>query len=119
MQWRRAVKPLAWTLVACVLLTAGWAAFMITDPLAGSRQDAVQDKLHHQWQRPAQDTAARGGSNSGGSSSGGSSNGSAAHRSLAGGAPVHGQGDSSGTGRNGYTGANPDSIRPRTVSRSR
>jgi len=114
MQWRRAVKPLAWTLVACVLLTAGWAAFMITDPLAGSRQDAVQDKLHHQWQRPAQDTAARGGSNSGGSSSGGGSNGSAAHRSLAGGAPVHGQGDSSGTGRNGYTGANPDSIRPRT-----
>src|SRR5262249_12638703 len=122
MQWRRAVKPLAWTLVACVLLTAGWAAFMITDPLASSRQDAVQDKLYHQWRKPAQDTAAHGGSSSGGSSSGGSSsngdgsggNGSAAHRSLAGGAPAHGQGGSSGTGRSGYTGASPDGIRPQT-----
>jgi LPXTG-site transpeptidase (sortase) family protein len=112
MQWRRAVKPLAWTLVACVLLTAGWAAFMITDPLASSRQDAVQDKLYHQWRKPAQDTAVRGGSNSGGSSDG--SSGSAAHRSLAGGAPAHGQGGSSGTGQSGYTGANPDGIRPQT-----
>jgi sortase A len=71
MRPRRAFKPLAWALVACVLLTAGWAAFMITDPLAGNRQDALQQQLYHQWRagpagvphRAAQDPAARDGSN--------------------------------------------------------
>ena len=116
MQWRRAVKPLAWTVVACVLLTAGWAAFMITDPLAGHRQDAVQDQLHRQWQRPAQATAAHdGGSNGAGSSrDGGQGRGPAAHRATPGGASANGQGDRSGPARNGYTGTNPDGIRPRT-----
>ncbi|HEU5416660.1 MAG TPA: sortase [Streptosporangiaceae bacterium] len=118
MQWRRAVKPLAWTLVACVLATAAWAAFMITDPLAGSRQDAVQDKLYHQWQRPAQDTAAGGGGNGGsaadrGAGDGSGSRGSAAHRSVSGTA-AGGTGDRPGSGRSGYTGASPDGIRPRT-----
>jgi sortase A len=115
MQWRRAIKPLAWALVACVLVTAGWAAFMITDPLAGSRQDAVQDKLFHQWQRPAQDTAAHDGHGKGDENGG-----SAAHRSLADRAPAGGQNDRPGTARSGpasrtgYTGASPDGIRPRT-----
>lgn len=50
MRWRRALKPLAWTLVACVLLTVGWAGFMIGDPFAGQRQQALQQQLHRQWQ---------------------------------------------------------------------
>jgi sortase A len=49
MRWRRAVKPLAWTLAACVLLTVGWAGFMIADPFAGSRQQALQQQLFRQW----------------------------------------------------------------------
>ena len=50
MRWGRAVRPLAWTLGACVLLTAAWAAFMIADPFAGQRQQALQQQLHRQWQ---------------------------------------------------------------------
>jgi sortase A len=58
MQFRRALRPLAWTLAACVLLTAGWAAFMITDPFAAHRQDAIQQRLHEQWRAfPAADRA--------------------------------------------------------------
>jgi sortase A len=49
MRWRRAIRPLAWTLVACVLLTAGWTAFMIADPFAGERQQALQQQLYRQW----------------------------------------------------------------------
>jgi sortase A len=33
-----------------MLLTAGWAAYMIGDPFAGHRQQALQEHLHHQWQ---------------------------------------------------------------------
>jgi len=50
MRFRRALGPLAWTLVACLLLTAGWAAYMIADPFAGQRQQALQQQLHRQWQ---------------------------------------------------------------------
>lgn len=50
MRWGRAVRPLAWTLVACVLLTAAWAAYMIADPFAGQREQALQQQLHRQWQ---------------------------------------------------------------------
>jgi sortase A len=61
MQFRRALRPLAWTLAACVLLTAGWAAFMITDPFAGQRQEALQQQLHHSWRAfPAADRASGG-----------------------------------------------------------
>jgi sortase A len=49
MRIRRAVRPLAWTLLACLLLTAGWAVYMVTDPLASHRQQAVQQQLHQQW----------------------------------------------------------------------
>jgi sortase A len=49
MRWQRAVRPLAWTLVACVLLTAGWVAFMVADPFAGQRQQALQQQLYRQW----------------------------------------------------------------------
>lgn len=49
MRWRRAIRPLAWTLVACVLLTAGWTAFMIADPFAGERQQGLQQQLYRQW----------------------------------------------------------------------
>jgi len=50
MRFRRALRPLAWTLVACILLTAGWAAFMIADPFAGQRQQDLQHQLFRQWQ---------------------------------------------------------------------
>lgn len=50
MRFRRALRPLAWTLVACTLLTAGWAAFMIADPFAGQRQQDLQHQLFRQWQ---------------------------------------------------------------------
>ena len=40
--------PLAWTVVACVLLTAGWVVYKVMDPFAGQRQRAVQDLLQ-QW----------------------------------------------------------------------
>jgi sortase A len=49
MRFRRALRPLALTLAACVLLTGGWAAFMLTDPFAGHRQEALQQQLHHSW----------------------------------------------------------------------
>jgi hypothetical protein len=50
MRISRALVPLAWTLVAAVLVTAGWAGYMLTDPLAGHRQQALQQSLHRQWQ---------------------------------------------------------------------
>src|SRR5262249_40830543 len=50
MRFRRALRPLAWTLVACTLLTAGWAAFMIADPFAGQPQQELQHQLFRQWQ---------------------------------------------------------------------
>jgi sortase A len=46
----RAWLPLAWTLLACVLVTAVWAGFTLADPLAGRRQQALQHSLHQQWQ---------------------------------------------------------------------
>ena len=49
MRIRAAVKPLAWTLLACILFTAGWAAFVITDPFASHRQQALQEHLFQQW----------------------------------------------------------------------
>jgi sortase A len=60
MRIRRALLPLALTLVACMLLTAGWVAYQVTDPGAGQRQHAVQDRLQHQW-RAATQTAHRAG----------------------------------------------------------
>ena len=56
MRWRRALRPLAWTLAACVLLTAGWTAFMVADPFAGQRQQALKQQLYRQWRadRPDQ-----------------------------------------------------------------
>jgi sortase A len=61
MRFRRALRPLAWTLAACVLLTGGWAAFMITDPFAGHRQDSLQQQLHHSWQASSAADRASGG----------------------------------------------------------
>jgi sortase A len=49
MRWRRAILPLAWTVAACVLLTAGWVVYTVTDPFAGQRQRAVQEHLFQQW----------------------------------------------------------------------
>jgi sortase A len=49
MRIRAAVKPLAWTLLAGVLFTAGWAAFVITDPFASHREQALQQNLFQQW----------------------------------------------------------------------
>jgi sortase A len=124
MRLRRAVKPLAWTLVACVLLTAGWMAFKIADPLAGSRQAAVQEKLFRQWrsgpQQAGKDTAAHGGSGraAGGDDSAGSGGsggrGSAAHRPAAGGGQAGGEQGRSGAGLPGFTGPDPDRIHTRT-----
>lgn len=134
MRLRRAVKPLAWTLVACVLLTAGWMVFMITDPLAGSRQDAVQRQLFRQWRsqgQTARDDAGHAGrsqsgtrdSGAGGGSGGSGGRGSAAHRSAAGDqggqqAGVQQGGDHQSRrgsgGLAGFTGASPDQIRTRT-----
>ena len=53
MRIRRTVRPLAWTLLACVLLTAGWAVYMVTDPFAGHRQQTLQEHLYQQWRAPA------------------------------------------------------------------
>lgn len=53
MRIRAAVKPLLWTLLACILFTAGWAAFVITDPFASHRQDALQQRLFQQWRTMA------------------------------------------------------------------
>jgi sortase A len=53
MRIRQTVRPLAWTLLACVLLTAGWAVYMVTDPFAGHRQQTLQEHLYQQWRRPA------------------------------------------------------------------
>lgn len=61
MRFRRALRPLVWTLVACVLLTGGWAVFMLTDPFAGQRQEAIQQQLHQKWRAsPAADRASGG-----------------------------------------------------------
>lgn len=61
MRFRRALRPLAWTLVACTLLTVGWAAYMIADPFAGQRQQDLQHQLFRQWQgRPAAPGASAG-----------------------------------------------------------
>jgi sortase A len=49
MRIRAAVKPLAWTLLAGVLFTAAWAAFIITDPFASHREQALQQNLFQQW----------------------------------------------------------------------
>jgi sortase A len=54
---RAAVKPLVWTLLACVLFSAGWAAYMITDPFASHRQEALQQHLVQQWQAKAKPPA--------------------------------------------------------------
>ena len=54
MRWRRAIVPLAWTVAACVLLTAGWVAYKVTDPFAGQRQRAVQEQLFQQWRTAPQ-----------------------------------------------------------------
>jgi sortase A len=64
MRIRQTVRPLAWTLLACVLLTAGWAVYMVTDPFAGHRQQTLQEHLYQQWRAPAapaQPGPARGG----------------------------------------------------------
>jgi LPXTG-site transpeptidase (sortase) family protein len=53
MRIRQTVRPLAWTLLACVLLTAGWAVYMVTDPFAGHRQQTLQEHLYQQWRAPA------------------------------------------------------------------
>jgi sortase A len=45
----RAARPLVWTVAACVLFTAGWATYMVTDPFAGQRQRALQHQLYQQW----------------------------------------------------------------------
>ncbi len=60
MRWRRAIAPLAWTVVACVLLTAGWVAYKVTDPFAGQRQRAVQEQLFQQWRTAPQHTGQAG-----------------------------------------------------------
>jgi sortase A len=49
MRFRRALQSLGWTVLACVLLTAGWAAYMVADPFAGQRQQALQQQLYRQW----------------------------------------------------------------------
>jgi sortase A len=54
MRWRRAILPLAWTVAACVLLTAGWVVYTVTDPFAGQRQRAVQEQLFQQWRTAPQ-----------------------------------------------------------------
>jgi LPXTG-site transpeptidase (sortase) family protein len=54
MRWRRAILPLAWTMLACVLLTAGWVVYKVTDPFAGQRQRAVQEQLFQQWRTAPQ-----------------------------------------------------------------
>ena len=54
MRLRAGFKPLAWTLLACVLFSAGWAAFVITDPFAGHRQQVLQQQLRQQWRAAAQ-----------------------------------------------------------------
>ena len=56
MRWRRAIAPLAWTVAACVLLTAGWVVYKVTDPFAGQRQRAVQEQLFQQWRTAPQHT---------------------------------------------------------------
>jgi sortase A len=64
MRIRRTVRPLAWTLLACVLLTAAWAVYMVTDPFAGHRQQTLQEHLYQQWRAPvapAQPAPARAG----------------------------------------------------------
>lgn len=49
MRLRAAVRPLAWTLLACAVLCAGYTAFVITDPFAGHRQQVLQQRLFRQW----------------------------------------------------------------------
>lgn len=53
MRIRAGVKPLVWTLLACILFSAGWAAFVITDPFSGHRQQALQQHLRQQWRANA------------------------------------------------------------------
>jgi LPXTG-site transpeptidase (sortase) family protein len=72
MRWRRAILPVAWTVVACVLLTAGWVVYKVTDPFAGQRQRAVQEQLFQQWRaapqhagQPGADAAAGSGTGTG------------------------------------------------------
>ena len=60
MRWRRAIVPLAWTVAACVLLTAGWVVYKVTDPFAGQRQRAVQEQLFQQWRTAPQHTGQAG-----------------------------------------------------------
>lgn len=60
MRIRAAVKPLAWTLLACILFTAGWAAYVITDPFASHRQQALQEHLFQQWRAPGKPPASQG-----------------------------------------------------------
>lgn len=60
MRWRRAILPLAWTVAACVLLTAGWVVYTVTDPFAGQRQRAVQQHLFQQWRTAPQHTGQAG-----------------------------------------------------------
>lgn len=59
MHIRAAVKPLLWTLLACVLFSAGWAAYMITDPFASHRQQALQQHLFQQWHTKPQPRQAK------------------------------------------------------------
>ena len=54
MRWSRAIAPLAWTVAACILLTAGWVVYKVTDPFAGQRQRAVQEQLFQQWRTAPQ-----------------------------------------------------------------
>jgi sortase A len=61
MRIRAAVKPLLWTLLACILFTAGWAAFVITDPFASHRQQALQEHLQQQWRAGAKPPAIQAG----------------------------------------------------------
>jgi sortase A len=49
MRAKGAVRPLAWTVAACVMFTGGWAAYMVADPFAGQRQQALQQQLYRQW----------------------------------------------------------------------
>ncbi len=97
MRWRRAIAPLAWTVVACILLTAGWVVYKVTDPFAGQRQRAVQEQLFQQWRTAPQHTD---GTGAGTAASSGTGTGPAAM-----GIPATGSGATAGSGAAAAPGA--------------
>ena len=84
MRWRRAIAPLAWTVAACILLTAGWVAYKVTDPFAGQRQRAVQEQLFQQWRTAPQHTSHTGAGTGSGTGTGPGAMGIPATATLAG-----------------------------------